>query len=171
MLVADPQAKDHAMMTVLIILGLVVALIGLVGCVLPLIPGPPLSLLSLIILSYAKGWEPFSSTFLVVLAGMTIAVTILEYMVPIGGAKRYGASKRGVWLSIAGMIAGFFLFPPWGMVIGAIGGAFIGEILAGKRAKQALLASWGVVVGNLVVIGIKIALCGIMLFFYVKEMF
>ena len=171
MLVADPRAKDHAMTTVLIILGLAVALIGLVGCVLPLIPGPPLSFLSLIILSYAKGWEPFSSTFLLVMAGMTIALTISEYMVPIGGANRYGASKLGVWLSIAGMIVGFFLFPPWGMVFGAVGGAFIGEILAGKRAKQALRASWGVVVGNLIVIGLKIALCGIMLFFYVKEMF
>ena len=159
------------MMTVLIILGLAVALIGLIGCVLPLIPGPPLSFLSLIILSYAKGWEPFSSTFLIFMAGMTIAVTISEYMVPIGAAKRYGASKPGVWLSIAGMLIGFFLVPPWGMVIGAVGGAFIGEFLAGKRSKQALLASWGVVVGNLVVIGIKIALCGIMLFFYVKEMF
>jgi len=158
-------------MTALIILGLVVALIGLLGCILPLIPGPPLSFLSLIILSYAKSWEPFSATFLLVMAGMTIAITISEYMLPIGGAKRYGASKRGIWLSIAGMILGFFLFPPWGMVIGAVGGAFIGEILAGRRVKEALRASWGVVVGNLFVIGLKIALCGIMLFFYVKEMF
>jgi uncharacterized protein YqgC (DUF456 family) len=158
-------------MTALIILGLVVALIGLLGCVLPLIPGPPLSFLSLIILSYAKGWEPFRLAFLLVMAGMTIAVTISEYILPIGGAKRYGASKGGIWLSIAGMILGFFLFPPWGMVIGAVGGAFIGEILAGRRAKEALRASWGVVLGNLLVIGLKIALCGIMLFFYVKEMF
>ena len=159
------------MTTALIILGLVLALIGLLGCVLPLIPGPPLSFLSLLILSYAKGWEPFSATFLLVMAGMTIAVTICEYMLPIGGAKRYGASKGGIWLSIAGMILGFFLFPPWGMVIGAVGGAFIGEILAGRRAKEALRASWGVVVGNLFVIGLKIALCGIMLFFYIKKMF
>jgi len=158
-------------MTALIILGLVIALIGLLGCILPLIPGPPLSFLSLLMLSYAKGWEPFSLTFLLVMAGMTIAVTISEYMLPIGGAKRYGASKRGIWLSIGGMILGIFLFPPWGMVIGAVGGAFIGEILAGRTAKEALRASWGAVVGNLFVTGLKIALCGIMLFFYVKEMF
>jgi len=158
-------------MTALIILGLVIALIGLLGCILPLIPGPPLSFLSLIMLSYAKGWEPFSLTFLLFMAGMTLAVTIAEYMLPIAGAKRYGASKRGIWLSIAGMIVGFFLLPPWGMVIGAVGGAFIGEILAGRRVNEALRASWGAVVGNLFVIGLKIALCGIMLFFYVKEMF
>ena len=159
------------MMTALIILGLVVALIGLLGCILPLIPGPPLSFLSLIILSFAKGWEPFSTTFLVVMAGMTIAVTISDYVVPIGAAKRYGASKPGVWFSIAGLLLGLFLFPPWGMIVGAVGGAFIGELLAGKRGKQVLRASWGVVVGNLFVIGIKIALCGFILFLYIKEMF
>jgi uncharacterized protein YqgC (DUF456 family) len=157
------------MMTTLIILGLVVALIGLVGCILPLIPGPPLSFFSLLILSFAKGWEPFSPTFLILMAGLTIAVTICDYAVPISAAKRYGASKPGVWLSIAGLLIGLFLLPPWGMVIGAVGGAFIGELLAGKRGRQALRASWGVVVGNLFVIGIKIGLCGIILFLYVKE--
>jgi len=158
-------------MTALIILGLVIAIIGLLGCILPLIPGPPLSFLSLVMLSYAKAWEPFSLNFLLVMAGMTIAVTISDYVLPIGGAKRYGASKHGIWLSIGGMILGLFLFPPWGVVIGAVGGAFIGEILAGRKAKEALRASWGVVVGNLFVTGVKIALSGVMLFFYVKEMF
>ncbi len=158
-------------MIVLIILGLLFALIGLVGCILPVIPGPPLSFFALIILSYAKNWEPFSSTFLIIMAGLTIVVTILDYVVPASGAKKYGASKLGIWGSIIGMLFGLFFFPPWGMLIGAIGGALAGELAAGKEVKKALRAGWGVFVGNMVSIGLKLAFSGVILFFYIKEMF
>ena len=158
-------------MTVLIIVGLLLALIGLVGCVLPGIPGPPLSFLALIILCYAKHWEPFSSTFLIVMAGVTILMTMLDYVVPAAGAKKYGASKLGVWGSIVGMLLGLFFFPPWGMLIGAFLGALGGELVVGKEGKKALRAGWGVFLGNMAGIVLKLAFCGVMLFLYVKEMF
>ena len=157
-------------MIVLIILGLLFALIGLIGCILPVIPGPPLSFFALIILSYAKNWEPFSTTFLIIMAGLTILATVLDYVVPAIGAKRYGASKLGVWGSIIGMLIGFFIFPPWGMLIGAIIGALAGELAGGKKGKKALQASWGVFVGNIMGIGLKLAFSGAILFFYIKEM-
>jgi len=157
-------------MIVLIILGLVFALIGLIGCILPVIPGPPLSFFALIILSYAKNWEPFSTTFLIIMAGLTILVTVLDYVVPAIGAKRYGASKLGVWGSIIGMLIGIFIFPPWGMLIGAMAGALAGELAGGKKGGKALRAGWGVFVGNIMSIGIKLAFSGAILFFYIKEM-
>jgi len=157
-------------MIVLISLGLLFALVGLAGCILPFIPGPPLSFLALIILSYAKNWEPFSSTFLIIMAGLTILVTILDYVVLPAAAKRYGASKLGMWGSIIGMLIGLFLFPPWGMLIGAIVGVLVGELVAGKEGRKALRAGWGVFVGNMVVIGLKLAFSGVILFFYVRGM-
>jgi len=157
-------------MIVLIILGLLFALIDLIGCILPVIPGPPLSFFALIILSYAKDWEPFSTTFLIIMAGLTTVVTISDYVVPAIGAKRYGASKLGVWGSIIGMLIGFFIFPPWGMLIGAIIGALAGELAGGKKGKMALRAGWGVFVGNIMGIGLKLAFSGAILFFYIKEM-
>jgi len=157
-------------MIVLIIFGLLLALIALVGCILPFIPGPPLSFLALIILSYAKDWEPFTSTFLIIMAGLTILLTTLDYVVPAAGAKRYGASKLGMWGSITGMLIGLFLLPPWGMFIGAIAGVLVGELVAGKEGKKALRAGWGVIVGNMVVIGLKLAFSGVILFFYVRGM-
>jgi uncharacterized protein YqgC (DUF456 family) len=158
-------------MIVLIILGLLFALIGLIGCILPVIPGPPLSFFSLIILSYAKNWEPFSITFLIVMAGLTILASVLDYVVPAIGAKKYGASKLGIWGSIIGMIFGLFIFPPWGVLVGAIIGALAGELVGGKKGKKALQASWGVFVGNIMGVGLKLAFCGTILFFYIKEMF
>ena len=155
----------------LIILGLLCALIGLVGCIFPVIPGPPLSFLALILLSLAKNWEPFSSTFLLIMGGLAVLVTILDYVVPLVGAKKYGASKWGIWISMVGMLIGVFFFPPWGMLIGAFVGALVGEVLAGKKGRKSLQAAWGVFVGNVVSIGFKLAYCGAIVFFFVKEMF
>lgn len=159
------------MTVLLIILGLLLALAGVFGCIFPVIPGPPLGYLALIILSWAKDWEPFSSIFLIIMAALTILVSISDYLIPAISAKRYGASRLSLWVSIAGMVIGLFLFPPWGMVIGAFLGAFAGELLAGRRGKSALRVSWGVFVGNMLSTGLKLALSGVMLFLYIREMF
>ena len=155
----------------LVILGLIVALIGFVGCILPVIPGPPVSYAALIILSLAKKWEPFTITFLIIMGALMLAVSVVDYVFPAIGAKRYGASKAGVWFSIIGMLVGIFFIPPWGMFIGAFGGAIVGELLVGKGGKRALKAGWGVFVGNMISIGFKLAYSGVVIFFYVKEMF
>ncbi len=154
----------------LIILGIFLALAGFVGCILPIIPGPPLSYLALIAISLARDWQPFSPTFLIVMAALTVIITILDYIVPIIGASRYGASKSGITLSIIGMFLGIFFFPPWGIFIGAFAGGVIGEILQGHRGKEALKVGWGIFVGNLLGIGIKLAFSLVVIFFYIKEL-
>lgn len=105
------------------------------------------------------------------MAVLTILVTVLDYVVPAVGAKKYGASKAGLWGSILGMLLGIVFFPPWGMLIGAFAGAMAGELLAGRKGKTALRAGWGVFVGNMAGIGLKLALCTVMIFYYIKEMF
>jgi len=154
-----------------IILGLILSITGLIGCILPIIPGPPLSFFALLILSYARDWEPFSVTFLIVMGVLTVLALILDYVVPAGWSKKHGASKLGVWGSILGMITGLFLFPPFGLFIGGFVGAMIGELFAGKAGDDALRAGMSVFVGHLVSTGLKMGLCGLMLFFYIKEMF
>ena len=160
-----------ALTIALTIFGLLFALIGFIGCILPVIPGPPLSFLALIILSFARNWEPFSSTFLIIMAILTILVTILDYIIPASGAKKYGASKLAVCGSIIGMLIGVFFFPPLGIFIGGFTGALAGELLTTKEANKALRAGWGVFIGIMLSTGIKLTFCGIMLFFYIKEMF
>jgi uncharacterized protein YqgC (DUF456 family) len=159
------------MTTTFIILGLILALIGLIGCVLPVIPGPVLSFVSLIILSFAKDWEPFSAVFLIIMAALMILVSVLDYIVPAIGAKKSGASKAGIWLSVIGMIMGIFFFPPWGIFIGAFMGGVMGEILSGQNGKEALKVGWGIFLGNMISIGFKLAYASMVIFFYVKEMF
>jgi uncharacterized protein YqgC (DUF456 family) len=122
--------------TALTILGLIAAIAGLAGSILPVIPGPPLSFLALILVSWARDWEPFGAAFLLIMAFAMVVVSLLDYILPVNAAKRYGASKAGLWGSIAGLIMGLFFFPPWGMILGTIIGAFAGELIAGKNGKS-----------------------------------
>ena len=158
------------MTTVLIIAGLILSIIGFLGCILPIIPGPPLSFLALILLSIATDWQAFGPVFLWIMAGITVLVSVLDYVVPALGAKKYGASRAGVTLSVVGMFAGLFFFPPWGMLWGALLGAIIGELFSGKQGRQAFRAGVGVFIGNMAGVGIKLAASALMLFYYVKAM-
>jgi hypothetical protein len=160
-----------ALTTVIMILGLVLAITGLIGSILPMLPGPPLSYMALIVLSFAKDWEPFSATFLITMGALTVLVLVLDYVVPAVTAKKFGASKLGVWGAAIGLLIGFFVFPPFGLFIGGFAGAVVGELIMGREGGRALHAGWGVFVGNVVNAGLKICLSAIMLFFYVKEMF
>jgi hypothetical protein len=92
-------------------------------------------------------------------------------VVPAVTAKKFGASKLGVWGAAIGLLIGFFVFPPFGLFIGGFAGAVVGELIMGREGGRALRAGWGVFVGNVVNAGLKICLSAIMLFFYVKEMF
>ena len=154
----------------ILLIGLCLALIGLLGCIVPVLPGPPLSFLSLIILSWAKDWEPFSLRFFAIMALLTAAVSLLDYVLPAGGAKKYGASRWGIWGSLIGMPLGILFFPPWGIIIGGIAGALLGELIAGKETGKALQASWGIFVGYMLSTGLKVLFCSVILFFYLKEM-
>jgi len=158
------------MTLLMIVIGLCLALIGLFGCIIPVLPGPPLSFLSLIILAWAKHWEPFSFQFFCIMAAITAVVSLLDYALPAGGAKKYGASRWGIWGSLIGMPLGLLFFPPWGIIIGGIAGAMLGELIVGKKTGEALQASWGIFIGYMLSTGIKVLFCSVILFFYLKEM-
>ena len=155
----------------LLILGLVFAVAGLGGSIMPIIPGPPLSILALITISYVKNWEPFSATFLIIMSGLAVLLIVLDCIAPAFGANKYGASKTGLWGSVAGMIIGLFFFPPFGMFIGAILGALAGELIAGKEGRIAIKAAWGVFFGTIAITALKLAFSGFILFLYVVAMF
>ena len=155
---------------VIIVIGLILALAGIIGCILPVIPGPIFSFLALILLSWAKNWQVFSQTFLIIMGSLTALLMILDYIAPALGAKKYGASKTGLWGSAIGMVIGIFFIPPWGIIVGAFVGALVGELLAGKSGKKALRAGWGILIGNVLGIGLKLTFTAVAFFYYIKEM-
>jgi uncharacterized protein YqgC (DUF456 family) len=156
---------------IIIVIGLILALVGMVGCILPIIPGPIISFCALLLLSWTKNWQVFSPVFLIIMSALGAFLMVFDYIAPALGAKKYGASKSGLWGSAIGMIIGIFLIPPWGMIVGAFIGALIGELATGKSGRNSLRAGWGILIGNMFGIGLKLAFTAVILFYYVKEMF
>ena len=154
--------------TLLIILGLLIAIVGLIGCIIPAIPGPPLNFLSLLILELAVD-DAFPADFYFLWGGITIAITVLDYVLPIMGAKVYKASSFGIWGSIIGMIIGIIFFPPFGMILGLFIGAVLGELIAGKEEWEALKIGSVTFFASMLMIFIKLAVSGVMTYYYIKR--
>jgi uncharacterized protein YqgC (DUF456 family) len=154
----------------LIVLGALLQLVGLVGCVLPWLAGPPFNFAGLILLSVAKDWKPFSPKFLIIMGVLTALTLVLDYVMPLAGARRFGASKRGFWGAFVGMLVGAFAFPPFGLVLGAFIGAVFGELSAGKEQSSALRAGWGVFVGMMAAMAVKLIVSGVMTFYFIRAL-
>ena len=161
------------MLIVLIgIIGFILIILGLIGCIIPALPGPPFSFAAILILALAQDFtEPLTFNMILILAVITVAVTILDYIVPVAGAKKYGASKWGIWGSIGGMILGILFFPPMGIIVGAYLGAVGVEILTGKDTKAALRAGWGVFIGTLFGTILKLTASFYMTYLFIDAMF
>lgn len=132
-------------------------LAGLVGCILPMLPGPPLAWLGMLLLHFTDRVD-FSVTELVVSALVVIATLVLDYFTPMIGAKKFGGGKYGNRGCVIGTIVGMF-FLPLGLILGPFLGAVIGELIAGKPFRAALKAGFGSFVGFLFGTLIKLAVC------------
>jgi uncharacterized protein YqgC (DUF456 family) len=153
---------------ILIIIGLVIAIIGLIGCIIPAIPGPPLNFLSLIILEIAVE-DAFTLEFYIIWGVFTIVTVVLDYVLPLLGAKAYKASGYGIWGSIIGMIIGIIFFPPFGMILGLLVGAIVGELIAGKEGSEAMKVGAVTFLTSMFMILVKLAVSGIMTFYFIKR--
>lgn len=153
----------------LIILGIVLVLAGLAGCILPFLPGPPLTFAALL-LQQLKTDAPFTSDFLLIWGGVTIVVTVLDYFIPIYGTKKFGGSRYGVWGSAIGLVAGLF-FPPLGLIIGPFVGAFIGEMIATSNSQVAFRAALGSLLGFVVGTLLKLVVCVVMAWYLAMTIF
>ena len=145
----------------LVVLGVILLLAGLAGCLLPFLPGPPLSFAALLLLQFTS-FAPFSEDFLIIWGLITVAVTLDDYWIPIYGAKKLNGTKAGVRGAAFGLIIGLFFFPPFGLVIGPFAGALLGELITGRSfneaLKPALVSFIGFVAGTLMKLAVSIML-------------
>jgi len=155
----------------LIFIGTISAILGVTGCILPAIPGPPLSYLALVLLQFAKEEPIFNENFLIKFAFYTILVFLLDYSLPLLGAKLYGITKRGIWGAITGMMIGLFIIPPFGMILGVFLGAVIGELTAGKKSSTALKIGLFTFLGSVMAIFVKLSLSLLMAFHFFTNLF
>jgi len=138
-------------MDLIIIIGSILVILGIIGSIIPAIPGPILGFASLVLLYFGKPGS-ISLLALLIFAVAMVVLLLIDYLAPILGAKFSGASKNGLIGSFGGMLLGIIFFPPLGIFIGAFLGAFLGELFDGKEAKLALKAGIGTIIGSVSVI-------------------
>ncbi|MBK7628274.1 MAG: DUF456 domain-containing protein [Bacteroidales bacterium] len=152
---------------ILLIFGILLMILGIIGCLVPVLPGPPISFIGLLLLHFSR-FGDFSNTALIILGAVTVIVTILDYVVPVWGTKKFGGSKYGTRGATVGLIIGLFL-GPLGMIIGPLIGAFVGEMIFKDDINYAMKAGFGSLLGFLTGIGLKLAAASVMTFFFIKE--
>lgn len=155
------------------IVALILSAIGLIGCILPALPGPPISYVGLICIYFSSqqnegGGLPLS--LLIIWGVVTVFITILDYVVPAMLTKVSGGHKAASTGAMIGMIAGIIL-TPIGMIMGSLLGAFLGELLVEKSdAWTAFKASIGTFIGFIVGTVGKVICSGIMLYEIIKHL-
>jgi uncharacterized protein YqgC (DUF456 family) len=136
---------------ILIILGGVLLLVGFVGCIIPALPGPPISFAGLLLLLFMEGMDKIlGSNMLLWTAVAVVLVTVIDYVLPIWGTKKFGGTKAGVRGSTLGLILAIFLSPvfgPIGFIVAPFVGALIAEIIAGQSKQVALKSAVGSFIG------------------------
>ncbi|WP_343487350.1 DUF456 domain-containing protein [Allomuricauda sp. d1] len=153
---------------VLLVLGFLLMLVGILGSFLPVLPGPPISWVGLLLLYLTKAvpdnWWILGVTFVI-----AIGVTVLDYVIPAAGTKRFGGSKAGMWGTIVGLLVAIFfpIFGPFGIIIWPFIGALVGELINKADQKTAMKAAFGSFIGFLTGTFLKFVLTAAYLVFFV----
>lgn len=153
---------------ILLIFAIVCSLLGLIGSVLPVLPGVSLSFLAIIIL-YSLRPGLLSVSALIFFGILTVIAVLSDYVLPATSAKKFGSSKYGILGLFAGMILGFMIFSFVGMMAGAVLGVILGELSGGKSSEIAVRSGFATMRGMLLVAMIKFLISLIMaIYFFVK---
>lgn len=146
------------METVLLILAITALILGVAGCIVPMLPGPVLSYAGILLVHWS-GYMEFSTTSLILWGVAMVVVSLLDFLLAPWMTKKFGGHSEGSWGSIIGMFAGM-IFTPIGMLLGTFLGALIGEFIALKKfSGDALVAAFGSFLSFFVGTGIKLFYC------------
>jgi hypothetical protein len=138
-------------MDMLTAVGVVVGLlflVGLVGAVIPWLPGPLFIVAGAVLWAFATEFAQIGMGRLTILAAIALATFLVNFVAGAVGARRYGGSRWGVVGALAGAVVGFF-FGPFGLLLGPVAGAIGGELVRGADLEGSIRSGFGAVVGLL----------------------
>jgi uncharacterized protein YqgC (DUF456 family) len=153
---------------ILAVSGAIFIILGIVGCVVPVIPGVPLSYAGIILLHLTSRVQ-FSTQFLVLWAFIVLIVQVLDFYIPVWGTQKFGGGKKGVWGSAVGIVFSLFFLQPFGIILFPFVGAFIGELIDGKQPCEALKAGFGAFIGFMAGTVMKLIVAFVLAFYFFRE--
>ena len=135
---------------VLLVFGFILMLVGILGSFLPVLPGPTISWIGLLLL-YLTKVVPDDWMFLGITLVIALTVFALDYIIPAVGTKKFGGTRAGMLGTMLGLLVALF-FPilgPLGIIIWPFVGALVGELLNKADKKTATKAAFGSFIGFL----------------------
>jgi len=139
------------------IVAIPLVVLGIVGLVVPAMPGAPLLFAGLVAAAWAENFAFVGWGTLAVLGVLALLTYVVDFAATAFGAKRFGASKRAIMGAVIGSIIGLFFGLP-GVVIGPFAGAVIGELSARRGLEAATRAGIGATIGLALGAAAKLAL-------------
>ena len=156
------------METLLIISAIVCGLIGIIGSVVPILPGPALSFVGLLC-AYLSDSSSITTGMLWMWGVITAVVSIMDYVLPGYFSKVFGGSKAGITGATLGVFAGLFM-GPIGIILGPFAGAVIGEMLNQHRTlDEAVKVGFGSLLSFIVGTGLKLVVAGMMMYYIAQD--
>ena len=150
----------------LIAIGGCLVVSGVIGSLVPIIPGPLLAYLGLLSL---HATETVHVDGLITFAVLTVVVAGIEYLLPLYIGRKLGATRAGIYGGILGTLIGL-LFMPVGILVGPMIGALVFEMLTKRGLGPALKASLGVFLGTVFNFVLRFALAAGMAYVFVVEL-
>lgn len=152
------------------ILAIICVLVGVIGCIVPILPGPPIAFAGLLLANWTS-YTDFSTEWLVMWGAITVAVTIIDYYLPVWFTKKLGGSKQATRGATIGIIVGMF-FMPLGVILGPFIGAFIGEMFHNREDNaKAFKVAFGSFIAFISGTGMKLVAACMMAFYVIKGIF
>lgn len=143
----------------LLLFGFLCMILGIFGGFLPVLPGPSISWVGLVLLYFTKT-VPANYWILGISLLITIILTVLDYVIPAKGTKKFGGSSYGVWGTNIGLVVGILAPIPFGFLIGPFVGALVGELIYDfKDHHRALKSAAGSLIGFLASSFMKFVVC------------
>jgi len=160
------------MITVLLaILCSVLIVVGFIGVFAPILPGIPLAWLGFFIYAIGTGFERISITLVIVFFVLMVLITITDFLAPMLGAKKFQASKYGIFGAFLGLMVGIIVLGFWGIILGPLIGAFSAELIARKPPKGAFKSAIGTLVGFVAGTLLKVIFILVMSGFFIASWF
>ena len=159
---------------IIITIGIILLVIGLVSCVLPPLPGPPIAYIALLIARLGLYKQDEIPLWLLITYGVFIVIVlIIDNFIPVWSTKKFGGTKAGIRGCFIGIVVGI-IFAPFGgisIIICPFLGAMIGELIDGQEFSLAIKSGIGSFIGFLLTSGIKIILVLMICYHYFKAVF
>ena len=141
----------------LMVLAFLLLVASIVGCVLPVLPGPPLAYAGILLLHLTDKIH-FTTHQLVIWLVIVIVLQVVDYITPLLGSKYSGGTSFGNRGCMAGTLLGLF-FMPWGVIVGPFIGAVAGEMMGGQDFPHAIRSGIGTLLGFLFGTLLKVIVC------------